>query len=71
MREGKTIGVVQDFSETVVVLDTGAETADEELDEAELLHLVLHEYRRALSGGCVQEPEPDLPRRTVPRRPKR
>ncbi|WP_164385783.1 hypothetical protein [Streptomyces sp. OM5714] len=48
--KGKTIGVVQDFSETVIVLDTGAGTADEELDEAELLHLVLHEYGHALIG---------------------
>ncbi|MCM2388145.1 hypothetical protein [Streptomyces albipurpureus] len=50
--EGKTIEVVRDFSQTVIVIDidTGTETADEELDEAELLHLVMHEYGHALLG---------------------
>ncbi|WP_032769862.1 hypothetical protein [Streptomyces sp. CNS654] len=48
--KGKTIGVVRDFSETVIVLDAGAENAEEDLDEAELLHLVVHEYGHALIG---------------------
>ncbi|MEU7031382.1 hypothetical protein AB0A60_32400 [Streptomyces sp. NPDC046275] len=48
--KGKTIGVARDFSEAVIVLDTGTETIDEELDQAELLHLVLHEYGHALIG---------------------
>lgn len=48
--KGKTIGLVRDFSETVIVLDTGTAAAAEELDEVELLHLVLHEYGHALIG---------------------
>lgn len=51
--KGKTIGLVRDFSETVIVLDTGTAAAAEELDEVELLHLVLHEYGHALRVCCT------------------
>ncbi|MEU3091236.1 hypothetical protein ACWCQ0_38605 [Streptomyces massasporeus] len=48
--KGKTISLVRDFSETAIVLDTGGVAAEEELDQAELLHLVVHEYGHALVG---------------------
>jgi len=47
---GKTIELVRDYSETVVVLDTGDMAVDEELDRADFLHLVVHEYGHALIG---------------------
>ncbi|MFD8802986.1 hypothetical protein [Streptomyces atroolivaceus] len=53
--KGKTIGVVRDFSETVIVLDTGADATEEDLDEAELLHLAAHEYGHALIGRLRAE----------------
>ncbi|MGW7645466.1 hypothetical protein [Streptomyces bobili] len=48
--KGKTISLVRDYSETVIVLDTGHMAVEEELDQAELLHLVGHEYGHALIG---------------------
>lgn len=48
--KGKTISLVRDYSETVIVLDTSDMAVEEELDQAELLHLVVHEYGHALIG---------------------
>ncbi|WP_344500458.1 hypothetical protein [Streptomyces enissocaesilis] len=50
MVKGKTISLVRNFSDTVIVLDTGDVAAGEELDQVEFLHLVLHEYGHALVG---------------------
>ncbi|MET8514368.1 hypothetical protein [Streptomyces sp. NPDC005077] len=47
---GKTISLVRDFSETVIVLDVGTSADEEGLDQVEMLHLVLHEYGHALIG---------------------
>ncbi|MFI0990595.1 hypothetical protein [Streptomyces exfoliatus] len=48
--KGKTIGIVRDFSETLIVVDVGSESDGEELNKLELLHLVAHEYGHALLG---------------------
>ncbi|WP_157839120.1 hypothetical protein [Streptomyces flavidovirens] len=48
--KGKTISLVRDFSETVIVLDAGDATVKEELDQVELLHLIAHEYGHAIIG---------------------
>ncbi|MEU1265627.1 hypothetical protein ABZ473_26865 [Streptomyces cellulosae] len=47
---GKTISLVRDYSETVIVLDTGDTVTEQELDQAEVLHLAVHEYGHALIG---------------------
>ncbi|MFB7825309.1 hypothetical protein [Streptomyces hydrogenans] len=68
--KGKTISVVRDFSKTVIVLDTGSETDEEELNEIELLHLVAHEYGHALLGRLRAEAGTRPPRTTRSKTPE-
>ena len=51
--KGKTIDLVRDFSKTVIVLDTGDTTVEEELDQVEFLHVLVHEYGHALIGRLL------------------
>ncbi|WP_141689613.1 hypothetical protein [Streptomyces sp. DI166] len=67
--KGKTISVVRDFSETVIVLDTGDAAAEEELDQAELLHLVVHEYGHVLIGRLRAAAGTRPPKTTRPKTP--
>ncbi|WP_328743789.1 hypothetical protein OHT57_00425 [Streptomyces sp. NBC_00285] len=65
--KGKTICLARDFSKTVIVLDAGDAAAEEELEQAELLHLVVHEYGHALIGrlraaACTRPPKTTRPK---------
>lgn len=68
--KGKTISLARDFSKTVIVLDTGDAAAEEELAQAELLHLVVHEYGHALIGRLRAAADTRPPKTTRPKTPE-
>lgn len=63
---GKTISLVRDFSETAIVLDTGDAAADEDLDQAEFLHLTGTSTDTPSSADSERQPGLGRRRRTGP-----